>query len=360
MNSRYYVLIMAGGLGTRLWPHSRVERPKQFQDILGIGETLLQTTVKRFHNICPLENIYVVTNQVYGSLVREQLPLFSQEQILLEPFMRNTAPCIAYGGFKIAQKDPGAVILVAPSDHVILYQEAFEQAALTALQAADQYQAIITLGITPTRPDTGYGYINMEEKLLTEGVYKVRTFTEKPNAELAQAFLDSGDYLWNAGIFIWHVQTLINAFYNHLPEMHEVFEIIAPKFYTPEEPHAVHWAYERCRNISIDYGVMEHANNVYVVPCNLGWSDLGTWKSFYEHLPHDNHGNVLIGNVLTYQTFNTLVNSSSPTRLVVTHGLNNYIVVEHDNVLLICHKDHEQEIKQILEDVRKKKGAEFL
>lgn len=359
MNKHHYVLIMAGGIGTRFWPYSRVERPKQFQDILGTGETLLQITVKRFKKICPIENIYIVTNQTYGELVREQLPEIAEEQILLEPFMRNTAPCIAYGGYKIAQKDPQAVILVAPSDHVILHQAEFEKAALTALHAAKKHDAIITLGITPTRPDTGYGYINIEEQALTEDVYKVRTFTEKPNAELAQAFLDSGDYVWNAGIFIWHIRTLTEAFRQYLPEIHEVFEAIAPKFYTNQESQAVLWAYERCRSVSIDYGIMEHAQNVYVVPCNLGWSDLGTWKSLYEYLPHDADNNVISGNVLIYETFNSLIKSSS-NRLIVVQGINNYIIVEHDNVLLICHKDREQEIKYILDDVREKKGVEFL
>jgi mannose-1-phosphate guanylyltransferase len=359
MNKHHYVIIMAGGIGTRFWPYSRVERPKQFQDILGIGETLLQITAKRFEKICPMENIYVVTNQTYGELVREQLPHLSEEQILLEPFMRNTAPCVAYGSYKIAMKDPDAVILVAPSDHVMLYQHAFERAALTALHAANKHDAIITLGITPTRPDTGYGYINIEEQLLTEDVYKVRTFTEKPNIELAQAFLDSGDYVWNAGIFIWHSKTIINSFRQYLPEIHEVFEEVMPKFYTDEEAQAIYWAYERCRSVSIDYGIMEHAENVYVVPCNLGWSDLGTWKSLYEYLPHDENNNVLSGNILTYETFNSLIKSSSD-RLVVAQGMNNYIIVEHENVLLICHKDREQQIKYILDDVRDRKGVEFL
>ncbi|WP_448520328.1 mannose-1-phosphate guanylyltransferase [Rhodoflexus sp.] len=360
MNRHHYIIIMAGGIGTRFWPYSRVERPKQFQDILGTGETLLQITLRRFSNICPIENIYVVTNQTYGGLVREQLPQIAEEQILLEPFMRNTAPCIAYGAYKIAVKDPDAVILVAPSDHVILYQDAFEKAALTALNAANQHEVIITLGITPSRADTGYGYINIvENDLLAEDVYKVRTFTEKPNAELAQAFLDSGDYVWNAGIFIWHSKTIIQAFLRHLPEIHEVFEAITPKFYTAEEAQAIYWAYERCRSVSIDYGIMEQAENVYVVPCNLGWSDLGTWKSLYEYLPQDENKNVLSGNIMTYKTFNSLIKSSSD-RLIVVQGVNNYIIVDHENVLLICHKDYEQEIKYILEDVREKRGAEFL
>ncbi|MCS7019244.1 MAG: mannose-1-phosphate guanylyltransferase [Cytophagales bacterium] len=359
MNKHYYVIVMAGGIGTRFWPFSRVERPKQFQDILGIGQTLLQMTVKRFRKICPISNIYVVTNQTYGALVREQLPELSEEQILLEPFMRNTAPCVAYGAYKIAKKDPQAVIVVAPSDHVILHQDKFEEAITTALRAAQKHDAIITLGITPTRADTGYGYINIEEQLLVEDVYKVRTFTEKPNAEIAQAFLDSGDYVWNAGIFIWHNRTILQAFRRHLPEIHEVFETITPKFYTEEEAQAVYWAYERCRSVSIDYGIMEHADNTYVVPCNLGWSDLGTWKSLYEYLPHDTNNNVLSGNIITYDTFNSLIKSSSE-RLLVVQGMNNYIIVEHENVLLICHKDSEQQIKYILDDVREQKGAEFL
>lgn len=358
MNPNIYVVIMAGGIGTRFWPYSRIAKPKQFQDILGVSKSLLQITAQRFENICPTENIYIVTNESYYGLVKEQLSLLTDDQVLLEPFQRNTAPCIAYACYKIRQKNEKAVIIVAPADHHIQRQEEFEEVVGLATEAAAEQDILVTLGITPTYPNTGYGYIQMEDINSETRILKVRTFTEKPNLAMAIEFLDSGDFVWNAGLFIWRVDTIIKAFEKYIPKIAEVFQETQKHFFTVSENKAVAQAYSQCHNISIDYAVMEKADNVYVVPCQLGWSDLGTWRSLFDVLPKNKNKNVAEQNILEYETRNCLIKVPKD-KLVVVQGLENYIVVEHDNVLLICHKNEEQRIKQFLEDAQKTNGNKF-
>jgi len=353
-----YVVIMAGGIGTRFWPMSRTNHPKQFIDILGNGKTLLQTTVERLQYVCPPENIFVVTNADYYFHVKTQLPQLNDSQILLEPYMRNTAACIAYACYKIRRRTDNANILVAPADHIILKQDDFSEAVQTALWTVAQNPLLLTLGIKPTRPDTGYGYIQLSEIGTDARIQKVKTFTEKPNLELAIEFLESGDYVWNAGIFVWNVKTIIDAFEKYMPEMAELFTETQYSFFSPQEPEAIKKLYQQCHNISIDYAILEKADNVYVLPCDLGWSDLGTWKSLYEFSDKNKDGNVLKGNILTYETNNSIIRVP-PERLAVIQGLENYIVVEHQNVLLICQKDQEQRIKQFLEEVNRTKGSQF-
>ena len=358
MNNNTYVVIMAGGIGSRFWPFSRTNYPKQFHDVLGIGETMLQMTMKRFEQICPTENIFIVTNKDYEQLVKEQLPQLGANQILLEPIGRNTAPCIAYASYKIAQINPNANLIVAPSDHVVLKQEAFNQVINTALEAAAADDVLITLGITPSRPDTGYGYI----QFISDGdqpIKKVKTFTEKPNLELAQMFLNSGDFVWNSGIFIWSVQSILNAFRQHLTEVSEIFEEGSAKYNTAEEQNFIVKAYSHCRNISIDYGIMEKVDNVYVVLADIGWSDLGTWNSLYTISDKDEQANVVDGDVMLYDTKNCIIKTPK-NRLVVVQGLEGYIIAEHDNVLMICKLDEEQKVKDFTADAKYKKGHNYI
>ncbi len=354
-----HVIIMAGGAGTRFYPFSREAYPKQFQDILGVGKSLLQLTVERFKAICPVENIYIVTNEKYQELTQTQLPHFSDNQILTEPYKRNTAPCIAYACYRIEKKNPNANVIVAPADHLILKQEAFEDALRTALQESAKSNKLITLGIKPNHPNTGYGYIQLSKPSATH-VQKVKTFTEKPSLELAKEFLDSGDFVWNAGLFVWTAKNFIKALKKHVPQMSELFEEAVPFFYTEQETQAVNVAYSQCHTISVDYAVMEKADNVYVLPCDLGWSDLGTWKSLYEYSEHDDNQNVIDGKYIkTYETNHSIIKSSED-KLILVQGLENYIVVDHDRVLLICQKDQEQRVKIFLEDVRLERLYEFL
>lgn len=358
MNDNTYVVIMAGGIGSRFWPFSRTNYPKQFHDVLGIGETMLQMTMKRFESICPPENIFIVTNKDYEHLVKEQLPQLSDNQILLEPIGRNTAPCIAYASYKIAQLNPNANLIVAPSDHVVLKQEAFNQVINTALEAASKEDVLITLGITPSRPDTGYGYI----QFIPDGeepIKKVKTFTEKPNLELAQMFLNSGDFVWNSGIFIWNVQSILSAFRQHLSEVSEIFEEGSTMYNSPEEHNFIVKAYSHCRNISIDYGIMEKVDNVYVVLSDIGWSDLGTWNSLYTISDKDEQDNVIDGDVMLYDTKKCIIKTPKG-RLVVVQGLEGYIVAEHDNVLMICKLDEEQKVKDFTADAKSKKGQQYI
>src|SRR6201996_3019119 len=282
MNKNYYAIIMAGGIGSRFWPISRTSYPKQFLDILGTGKTLIQNTYDRFLKVCPKENIYVVTNESYTSLVNQQLPDMADNQVLTEPVMRNTAPCIAYGCFKIETLNPDAQIVVAPSDHLILDEAAFIAAIEKSLQVASSKDCLVTLGIKPSRPDTGYGYIQFTDITIGEDFHKVKTFTEKPTLEIAKTFLQSGDFLWNAGIFVWSAKAILHAFARFLPEMNEIFADARSVYNTENEKKHIHNAYQQCINISIDYGIMEKADNVYVLPSEFGWSDLGTWASIYD------------------------------------------------------------------------------
>lgn len=363
MNKSNYCVIMAGGIGARFWPMSRTSHPKQFIDILGTGETLIQQTYNRFKKVCPPENIYVVTNARYADLVKSQLPLMADNQILLEPAGRNTAPCIAYAVYKIADKDPDANIIVAPSDHIIMKEEVFIDVVMSGLEATRKNNWLLTLGIQPSRPDTGYGYIQFVDKEVypSDGrIKKVKTFTEKPNLELARTFVESGDFLWNAGIFIWSLSAIKSALEKHLPDVSQVFSAGTGKYNTSAEASFIENAYSICKSISIDYGVMEKATNVYTLSSEFGWSDLGTWGSLYAIRSKNELGNAIMGdNVMTYNTTNCIINIPNE-KVVVINGVDNCIVVENEGVLLICDKEREQELRELVKNVEQTKGDLYI
>ncbi|PCJ28815.1 MAG: mannose-1-phosphate guanylyltransferase [Flavobacteriales bacterium] len=358
MNTDNYCIIMAGGIGSRFWPMSRIQHPKQFIDILGTGETLIQQTYNRFKKICPEENIYIVTNEIYKNITKEQLTGITDEQIICEPTMRNTAPCIAYANYKIAAKNPNANIIVAPSDHLILKEDEFVRVMEMALEHASKTDCLLTLGITPSRPDTGYGYIQFIEENDTE-IKQVKTFTEKPDLETAKQFIASGDFCWNSGMFIWSLKSIQTAFETLLPEMDNIFKNGLGKYNTSEEYDFIQKAYVTCESISIDYGIMEKSEDVFVISANIGWSDLGTWGSIYTHLPLDKNNNAVVGkNVMMYDSANNIVNVPQD-KLVVLQGLKDYIIVESDNILLVCKKEEEQKIKQFVADIKETKDKKF-
>jgi mannose-1-phosphate guanylyltransferase len=361
MNKNYYAIIMAGGIGSRFWPISRTSHPKQFIDILGTGKTLIQNTYERFLKVCPKENIYVVTNENYTKLVKAQLPDMEDQQILTEPVMRNTAPCVAYGCFKIESLNPDAAIVVAPSDQQILDEDAFVTAIIKSLETATANDCLVTLGIKPSRPDTGYGYIQYTDNTINSDFHKVKTFTEKPTLDIAKTFIQSGDFLWNAGIFVWSAKEILKAFDTFLPEMHEIFADARPVYNTDGEKTHIHKAYQQCVNISIDYGIMEKANNVYVLPSEFGWSDLGTWASIYDLADKDYVGNAVIPSekVIMYDSSNCMVNVPGE-KLVILKGLHDFIVVESNNTLMICPRDEEQNVKQVVADVKSKFGTKYI
>jgi len=360
MNKNYYVAILAGGIGSRFWPQSRTAYPKQFLDILNTGKTLIQFTFERYASFLPKENIYIVTVEEYIKIVQEQLPEINPSNILAEPSRKNTAPCISYIAFKIIQLNPEASLIVAPSDHLVLDNSEFEKVVLKALDFVTHKEAFITLGIKPTYPNTGYGYIQHEPVSVADNIFKVKTFTEKPNIELARTFIASGDFLWNAGIFIWQVQDFIKAFEQYQPEMFELFSAGQEYFNTPEEQNALARIYPLCTNISIDYAVMEKANNVYVIPSSFGWSDLGTWNSAYENLEKDYLGNAVAGdNVMIIDATRCMV-SAPHNKLLVLQGLDDFIVIDTKDVLLICKKDKEQQIKEYVAEVKRNKSDKYL
>jgi mannose-1-phosphate guanylyltransferase len=363
INKHYYCVIMAGGIGARFWPMSLTTHPKQFIDILGTGETLIQQTFKRFSRIIDPGNIYIVTNEIYRDLIKKQIPDMIDEQIICEPARRNTAPCIAYANYRIYKKDPDAKIVVAPSDHIILKEEMFLQNVTTALEAASDNDWLLTLGIRPSRPDTGYGYIQFMEGTVYEKdphLKKVKTFTEKPNLELAVTFLKCGDFLWNSGIFIWSLKSIMKAFETFLPEVDVLFKNGMDIYETPAEKDFIAETYPICKSISIDYGIMENASNVYVLAVDFGWSDLGTWGSLYENLSRDDNGNAIVGkDILMYDSKNCIVNMPDD-KVVVLQGLTDYIVVESENILLVCRKSDEQQIRQFVNDVRMNKGEKYV
>ena len=351
---------MAGGIGSRFWPKSRSSFPKQFHDMLGIGKTLIQLTYERFLKLCPKENIYIVTNEAYKDLVLQQLDGILEDRILLEPSMRNTAPCIAYASYKILDINPKANIVVAPSDHLILKEDTFLDIINVAINQANEDQCLVTLGIKPSRPDTGYGYIQFEEQSgKGDLVKKVKTFTEKPDLEMAQQFLESGDFYWNSGIFIWNVNTIIQAFGELLSEVDTLFKEGVGKYNTDQEQPFINTIYQQCKNISIDYGIMEKADNVFVVLSDFGWSDLGTWGSLYTHIDLDASGNAVVGKeVKLYDTENSMINVPED-KLVVLQGLKNYIVVDTGDVLLVVKKEDEQQVKQFVNDLKMGGNEQF-
>jgi mannose-1-phosphate guanylyltransferase len=360
MNKHHYVAIMAGGIGSRFWPMSRTDLPKQFLDILGTGQTLIQQTYERYSKLVAKERIYIVTAQEYVHLVKKQLPSIPAENILAEPSRKNTACCIAYVAFKLLKKDPQALMVAAPADNLILETNEFIKTAKKALEFTDHINALVTIGVKPTYPNTGYGYIQHETTAVGPDVYKVKTFTEKPNLELAKTFISSGDFLWNAGIFTWKVKNVVAAIEKYLPEMHEVFYAEKDKFNTSEEAEAIERIYPQCTNISIDFGVMEKADNVYVIPASFVWSDLGTWNSAWENMEKDETGNAVVGKkLMTIESHNCMVHVPD-NKLVLLQGLNEFIVVDTKEVLMICRKEKEQEIKEYVAEVKKNMGEKYL
>ncbi len=363
MSKDNYVVIMAGGVGERFWPMSRESRPKQFIDILGTGKTLLQQTYERFKPVCLQENIFIVTNKKYKRLVMEQLPELAEERLICEPARKNTAPCIAYAAYKIHDLNPLAKIVMAPSDHIILKEEVFGDIIRSAFDAAAKNNRLFTLGITPSRPDTGYGYIQFQDDSEYPGedrLKRVKTFTEKPDRELAESFIDSGDFLWNSGIFIWSAEAIISAFEQYQPEISYVFRDALGKYNTPEEQAYMDVAYTACKSISIDYAIMEKADNVYVFVSDLGWSDLGTWGALFDARPKDKNNNAVLGRkAMLYDSRNCIINIPEE-KLVIIQGLDDYIVSEADNALLICKKSEEQQIRKFVNDIKLKKGDEYI
>jgi mannose-1-phosphate guanylyltransferase len=359
-NSNTYIAIMAGGIGSRFWPLSRVNYPKQFLDILGTGKTLIQQTFDRFGKLVPKENIFVITANEYIDIVKKQLPELPAENILGEPFRKNTAPCIAYINFKLQKLNPEASLIVAPADHLILNEENFLEVCDDALSFVNHFNALITIGIQPSYPNTGYGYIQHDGVEAIPSVYKVKTFTEKPNKELAETFIASGDFLWNSGIFVWQVKRGIQAFQEHMPEMFELFTAEEDKMNTADEKQAIDNIYPQVSNISIDFGVMEKAENVYVIPASFGWSDLGTWNSAWENMEKDYLENAVAGkNVIVFDSSKCVINVPGD-KLVVLQGLEDYIIADTKDVLLICQKDKEQEIKEYVAEVKRNTGEKFL
>lgn len=354
-----YCIIMAGGVGSRFWPLSRQGRPKQFLDILGTGRTLIQQTYDRLASFISVENFLVVTSVRYKDLVKEQLPELKDEQVLLEPLRRNTAPCVAYAINKIKRKNPGANLIVAPSDHLILKEEEFVRQIEKGLEFVADNDALLTLGIKPSRPETGYGYIQVKERVDYNGfdnLFKVKTFTEKPDIEMAKIFVDSGEFFWNSGIFLWSLSSIISAYELHLNDIATLFAKGEKLYDTEDEVHFINKTYSECKGISIDYGIMEKAGNVFVLTADFGWSDLGTWGSLYDNKQKDIRGNVINGeNVLIYDTSNCIINITEE-KVAVLQGLEGYIVAESDDTLMICRKEDEQQIKQFVTDVRIQKG----
>lgn len=357
MSKNIYVVIMAGGIGSRFWPFSRTTRPKQFLDVLGTGKSLLQMTYERFLQITDGDKILVVTNEDYGQLVSEQLPDIDKDQILLEPVKRNTAPCIAYAAYKIMEKDPNGVMVVTPSDHTIFGDEKFNSVINSACEAAEADDKLITVGIQPNRPETGYGYIQYVDE--GDAVKKVKTFTEKPELDLAKSFLDSGDFVWNAGIFVWSIRSIVDAFKFNMPDLALIFEEGSGKFFTENEQSFIANAYAQSKSVSIDYGVMEKASNVYVILGDFGWSDLGSWSSLHEIKEQDEEGNVIEGDTILYNSQNNFIKSETG-RLIITQDLDGYLVADFDDVLVICKKDAESKFREFVADVKEKKGNSLI
>jgi mannose-1-phosphate guanylyltransferase len=327
---------------------------------LNTGKTLVQWTYERYAKFIPAENIYIVTSEEYVDIVKTQLPMLPIDNILAEPSKKNTAPCIAYISFKLAQINPDAKCIVAPSDHLILEEDRFQAIALEAMDFVDQIKALVTLGIQPTHPNTGYGYIQYEGLEVAKDLFKVKTFTEKPDLEIAKTFLESGDFLWNAGIFAWKVSSILTAFEKYQPEMYELFDQEKMHFNTPAENAAIQKIYPQCTNISIDIAIMEKANNVYVMPASFGWSDLGTWNSAYENMEKDYFGNAVASdNVIVIDATKCMINSPKD-KLVVVQGLDDFIVVDTKDVLLICSRDKEQSIKEYVAEVKRNKGDKYI
>lgn len=342
-----HVVIMAGGIGSRFWPMSTPECPKQFIDVMGCGRTLIQLTADRFDGVCPRENMWVVTSEKYIDIVREQLPEIPESNILAEPCARNTAPCIAYACWKIKKKYPKANIVVTPSDALVIDTGEFRRVVEKALRFTNDSSAIVTLGIKPTRPETGYGYIAAADSITTDKeIFTVDSFKEKPDKETAEKYLSDGNFFWNAGIFVWNVRTITSVMRVYAPGIAQIFDRIYPDFYTDKESETIKKLFPTCEGISIDYAVMEKAQEIYVLPASFGWSDLGTWGALRGLLPQDKSGNATVGaDIRLYESRNCIVHASEEKRVVV-QGLDGYIIAEKDNTLLICKLEEEQRIKE--------------
>lgn len=359
MNTDYYAVIMAGGVGSRFWPVSKTDKPKQFLDLMGSGQTLIQKTYDRLGKIIPKKNIFILTNDLYENLVKQQLPCITDRQIVLEPVMRNTAPCILLSALKIQKENPNASMIVAPSDHWIEDESTFTKEVKTAFEVCRQDHSLMTLGIRPTFPHTGYGYIQYSriEESLTKPVHK---FTEKPNYQTAKFFLDAGNYLWNAGIFIWQTQSILKAFEKWLPKMYRVLSEGKNVLNTCEEKKFIINNYGKVQNISIDYGIMEKAGNVEVLPATFDWNDLGSWGSLYDKLEKDCHKNVVINAKTHLDNSEENIIYTPKGKIVVIKGLSNHIIVDNEEVLLIYPKTKEQEIKEVRSEIEEKFGEELV
>jgi mannose-1-phosphate guanylyltransferase len=352
MNNNYYAILMAGGVGSRFWPVSTTDFPKQFHDMLGSGETLIQKTFSRLSKLIPTENILILTNERYNSLVLEQLPMVKQEQVLLEPAMRNTAPCILYASLKIQKMNPEAVMVVAPSDHWIEDEDEFVSNLQKCFDFCQKENALMTLGIQPTFPNTGFGYIEFDQSDANP-IKKVNQFREKPNYETAKVFLEAGNFLWNGGIFIWSVKSISTAFEKFQPQMNALFQKGFDSYNTAEEKQFITDHYGQAENISIDYAVMEKASNVYVLPATFDWNDLGTWGSLHEKLDKDDRNNAVVNATVILENASNNIIRSNAKKLVVIDGLDDYIIVDNENILMIYPKSKEQDIKQITERANK-------
>lgn len=347
-----HVVIMAGGVGSRFWPMSTTERPKQFIDVLGVGRSLLQLTFDRFKDICPAENVWVLTNKSYEGLVREQLPEIPSANILLEPCRRNTAPCIAYVSWRIKASDPKANVVVTPSDHIVTDPEEFRRVIKSCMRFTAETDAIVTLGMTPTRAETGYGYIQADlssSSPRNKEIYRIDSFREKPDLQTATEYVKQSNYYWNAGIFVWSVKTIVNAFRVYSPSISKIFEKLLPFYGTPQEQQMIDEQYAECENISVDYAIMEKAEEIFVHPANFGWSDLGSWGALLEQTKRDLYGNSLIGNnINVYDTHNCIIHTTQEKKVVV-QGLDDFVIAEKDDTLLICKLSEEQRIRQFSE-----------
>lgn len=355
MNKNYYAVIMAGGIGSRFWPVSTAEYPKQFHDMLGSGYTLIQKTFNRLHKFIPKENILVLTNESYNDLVLEQLPMLTKDQVVLEPAMRNTAPCILYAALKIKKENPNAVMIVAPSDHWIEDEDAFEDNVKQCFTKCENEDVLCTLGIKPTFPNTGFGYIEYNKNADLE-IKKVNQFREKPDYNTAKEFISQGNFLWNAGIFMWSVKTIVDAFKTFQPKQYELFNSGMDDYNTPEEKDFIAKNYALAENISIDYAILEHSKSIFVLPATFDWNDLGTWGSLYDKLDKNKAENAVVGAKLLDRNSNGNIVRTAKDKVVVLDSLDNYIVVDKEDVLLICPKDKEQDIKIILNEVKEKFG----
>ena len=348
MNENNYLVILAGGAGSRFWPISSEELPKQFLDILGCGRTLIQLTLERFNGLIPKENVWVVTAEKYREIVMEQLPEIPSSNILCEPCRRNTAPCICYVSWKIKKLNTKANIVVSPSDHLVVDIQAFQSAIDDSLSFAAETDAVVTLGLKPTRPETGYGYIKADltySSSRKHNIFRVDEFKEKPTLEVAKEYIQRPNYLWNSGIFIWNVNTIINAFRVYEPEVSSIFEGLMPYYGTDKEQNKIDESYPQCKNISVDYAILEKAEEIFVFPASFSWSDLGTWNSLREQSDMDKYGNVCIGdNIKLYDTYNTIVHTCNKKEVIV-EGLDGYVVAEKEGKLLVCRLSEEQRIK---------------